>query len=129
MISAEEWWEQNEAFWRKNPEYYANLEQKASIHGKEWVRKHKPILDKYWDYMVISREYADAQLPRGYEKHSAWLLEREEESRRRSGRGASRGYMLYELEFLAGEGSLLDDEEFERRLAAGESIPSEKERD
>jgi hypothetical protein len=129
MTSAEEWWEANEQFWRKNPPYYENLEQKASIHGKEWVRKNKPILDKYWNYMVISDAYADAPLPKGYEKHSSWLLERQEESRRRTGHGVSRGYVLHELEFLAGEGLLLDDEEFERRLAAGEPIPPDDEGD
>ncbi len=118
QLSAEEWWKQNEDRWGRDPGYYANLEHKARKHGKEWVRKHKPMIDRYWRYAEASRLWRDAPLPEGYEKHAAWLLERGEQRFR-----ATRGYLLYELDFLAREGELLTDSEFERAIAEGIAIP------
>ncbi len=126
MTSARRWWKQNEPFWRQNPAYYENLEQKAGLHGKEWVRENKRMLDMYWDYYVISRNWADAPLPEGREKHTAWVLDRLDAIRQRGGHVASRGYTLQQID-LFGYSLLLTNDEFERRLAAGEPIPLDPE--
>ena len=73
-----------------------------------------PLRRKYREYHRIAEAWRDAPLPEGYERHAAWLLDRAENAR---------GYALYELDFLAREGELLSDDEFERALTEGRPIP------
>ncbi len=47
--TAEEWWGQYEAVWRRNPPYLKSLKAKADQYGKEWVRQHKREIDAYWN--------------------------------------------------------------------------------
>jgi hypothetical protein len=81
-----------------------------------------PLTRKYREYAAINDAWRDAELPPGYERHAAWLLEKV------LARGAARGYSLYELHFLAREDQLLTDAEFERALASGRWIPYDPDR-
>ena len=80
-------------------------------------RDEHPLTRKYREYAAICEAWHDAPLPEGHGQHAGWLLSRALEQRR------ARGYTLYELDFLAREGELLSDAEFEQALAAGEPIP------
>jgi hypothetical protein len=48
-MTAEEWWQKNEAAWRQNPAYFENRRSKAERHGVEWVRANKRVIDAYCD--------------------------------------------------------------------------------
>ena len=80
-------------------------------------RDEHPLAQRAREYAAVSRAWCDAELPRGYARHAAWLLEHA------SAGGHSRGYVLYELDVLAREGELLTDEEFDQRLAHDLPIP------
>jgi hypothetical protein len=55
--SADEWWERNVPYWRRNPKYATHLERLAERDGREWVRRNKRMIDSYWDntvqYLII----------------------------------------------------------------------------
>jgi hypothetical protein len=82
-----------------------------------------PLADKYRQYMEINDAWADAELPAGYERHASYLLERMRVKRERGESAVGHGYALMELHFLANEGELLSDDEFDRHVRSGLPIP------
>jgi len=47
-LTTEQWWARCEPYWRADPAYLANLEDKATKHGKQWVRENMAAIHGYW---------------------------------------------------------------------------------